>query len=245
MSAVCLSSLLSEIKILICQNLNCSDLVALFTVDKEWAEWREKPDFWKHRLLIDFAIYTGDKVPSPDSLDQRRIESINNFFQKYCNRSPFTEEQGIELYQPLSEENVAQGFYNAYKNIYTFEHKPLFVGSCAIVFHSKDPSQRDLSAQILGFNNQMPTKNDMDCSRRLYQFASVLENNPVKRIEAASKAIKDAEISLKRSRYLRIFLYTIVGFYAIAGIVLIFAALKVTGINAAFARRFSLLQTRQ
>jgi hypothetical protein len=55
-----LPSLPAEIKLAILCYLSRSEGAVLFTVSKEWSNYT--PDFWKHRLMVDCALYVGPGV---------------------------------------------------------------------------------------------------------------------------------------------------------------------------------------
>jgi hypothetical protein len=100
----------SEVKFIICRHLGPRNGLALFAVNTEWAQWDQIPEFWKHRLIVDYALYVGPEVPSVELLRKDVIDVINDLFQTCWGRSPLTQENIVELYEPLTKKRFNQGF---------------------------------------------------------------------------------------------------------------------------------------
>ncbi len=222
-----------EVKLMIWHYLSHSDGLALFAVNKALAGCPEQPDFWKHRLLVDFALYTGDKVPPVDFLNRNTIDSINSFFQLYANSSPLIGEFVSKLYQPLPEEDLAQGFYSAYKSTYkkiSSFGEYTFVQICwtSFLFTKGTDSKTNEALLELGADQATIIK-IIEYSRNCYRFTTVLNlasgtKSAELLLNKCDNAIKQESARRTRKKYLRIFLY------AIGGMIFIFASLKLGGI---------------
>jgi hypothetical protein len=210
-----LPSLPAEIKLAILCYLSRSE-GAVFTVSKEWSKYA--PNFWEHRLMVDFALYAGANIPSVDLLDRTAINLINRFFQLHTKTSPLIGEKVLELYQLLSSEEAQQGFCSTYKRKYTTQKG---TPACQLAWGSflategSDPQQNQ-AVQQLGIS--IISSDSIKYARIFYQLLMMLNTDPRQRIDSArslldklNKALGQDESRRKRSKYLRIFLYAIGG----------------------------------
>jgi F-box associated protein len=224
-------SLPPEVKLMIFYNLSHSEGRAFFAVCKVWHESLEHVDFWKHRLLVDFALYAGDQVPSADLLNHQTIEKINRFFQIYTESTPLTKESVVGLYRPLSEEDLEEGFYSAYKRTYLFKETvtcQMFWISFLITEGANQITNqwmRDVGV------SQLP--NDIEISRRFYRLTAIFVPDLKSGIKSARSKLDELKSSLeqeiarrKREKYLRIFLYAVGALIILFGLIKLKSRLK-------------------
>lgn len=165
-----------EIKLAILRNLRPSQGVVLFAVSKEWSNYASA--FWEHHLVVDFALYTGNKIPSIDLLDRTAIDLINRFFQVYKNTTHLEGDKILKLYQPLTKEEVKQGFCSTYKKIYISEKsKTLFhLFWMGFLITQGSIFEYNQGTQALGIN--IISSDPIKCSRRSYRLLAILGTDP-------------------------------------------------------------------
>jgi len=207
-----LPSLPAEIKLTILCYLSRSEGTVLFTVSKEWSKYT--PDFWEHRLTVDFALYTGPKIPSVELLDRTAIDLINRFFQLHTKISPLIGEKVLELFQPLSSEEAPQGFCSTYKKIYTERNTTSQLAWSRFLAAGGSDSVGNLAVQHLGIS--IICSDPIKFARTSYQLLMTHGTY----IDKVDKVKEQEESRRKKSKYLHIFLY------AIGGIISVFIMFK-------------------